>query len=390
MPNDDLVKRLLAAPDAADSDAIRAARNYLDGGDVPANLPADVAEALVLALVQRGDGERLGPLGNAKDKALAKHARRGVHLLRTRGLKAEVPPPVPKQFVSHEPREPVASLVSAPVRDGEMLVWFVHEETPDSAHLDLFQASVAEAEGLRTFEVYRSTRRQWRNLEQTIEREAQLPVAQVPASYARWLLEEAYRRALDLGRTPARSYAEIRQTLPELVAPAEHPAHGAIPAEAVAAQREAGRPQRVIDVAETRTWIPDEDTSIKAITELREVVESPLVLDDRQRKERVSEVLDRFAAEAMRGPWRSRLVRRLLDLAYFLAQRAAQGSVEDGRDLVAEGALCLYAAESVTRDEDSPVGRAIFGRLAPPPRRETIEAEAHVEEERAGGLILPP
>src|SRR2546426_348873 len=76
------------------SDLPEAARAFADG-DV-ALLPAALADAdgaaLVALLVERGDAARLQRLGESPDKALAKRARKALHLLKTRGVNLPAAP----------------------------------------------------------------------------------------------------------------------------------------------------------------------------------------------------------------------------------------------------------------------------------------------------------
>src|SRR5438132_863570 len=83
------------------------------------------------------------------------------------------------------------------------------EPTP----IAVYQARMTETDGLTAFDLARPSRREWREAEQEIIADAMLAVTRVPAAWARWLLEEAHRRALAAGRTPPRRYAEVRHLL---------------------------------------------------------------------------------------------------------------------------------------------------------------------------------
>src|SRR5438034_350566 len=78
------------------------------------------------------------------------------------------------------------------------------------------------------------TRRQWRDLEKAIIADTKLPVARVPRSWARWLVEEAARRTQEAGRNPPREFAEVRHTMEAPREPQPHPALAALSDEAIA------------------------------------------------------------------------------------------------------------------------------------------------------------
>jgi len=400
-----------APPRDDDPQPLRAARGFLDGTvaapELAGKLDDGLAAALVDALVARGDAGKLEALAGLRDKPLAKRARRGIHLLRTRGVKAEVPrrQEDPEWIASRA--EPAAeeslSLVSFPVRDGDTIVWYVAPITTGEAQgLDVFQIEESEQDGMVRFERYRPTRRQWRDVIRQITTDTELFVTRVPAEYARWRLEDAWQRATAAGKVPPRGYAESRHEMAPAVAPARPLAEDAVPASAVdEAVREAGSSEevarRVLALPELRTWIPEEQAARGVFLEFDAVATSPLLLDERQRGERLEGVLRRFRGEALRGPWRARLARRLEETAWLLARVAAQRPTEVAlrpgaaptapRDYLREAALCIAVAREVRDEaadpEQNAFVRLLFDRLLPP------APEAPPERE-PGSLIVPP
>jgi hypothetical protein len=189
---------------------------------------------------------------------------------------------------------------------------------------------------------------------------------------------------------PPREYAEARHQMAAPVEPARHPAEDAVAAAAVAEtlERPADEVARaVFALPETRTWIPDEQIARQLYQAMSAAESSPLVLDERQRAERIEGLVRVSRGEAMRGPWRARLGRRLLDTAYFLARLGVTSGPGGGRDLAREAALCVAASRLVLDErfepEDHPVARALFARLLPEP------APAP-EQPDPGRLIVPP
>jgi hypothetical protein len=342
---------------------VAAARAFLSGGALAGPLPEEVAEALVEALVRRGAADRLGDLARALDKALAKRARKGLHLLRARGVKAEIPQPqtAPRATAPAEAEEAPA-LVSATIRDGERLVWYLRHH--DTGGLEVMQARFAETDGLTQFEVGVLPRRQWREVEQELAGDTVLLPTRAPRGWVRWLIEEAWQQATEAGRNPPRRYAEVRHLLEPAERPAEHPVRALVAG--IAVER---RSDRVLELPEARTWIPDEAAARKAYEEIERLATSPLLVDERQRVEQIRDALRRAGAEAMAGPWRGRLERRLLDTAYKLATGASAPQRDRTRDLLADAALCVAAAAEVADPargaEDVALVRALFDLLVP-------------------------
>lgn len=371
-----------ASPD--DSEPIRAARAWLAGGAAPGALDEGAAGALIAALVAHGDAERLGALAARPEKALAKQARRGLHLLRSRGVAAEIPRPAAQPKVAQAPEAEVPSLASVAIRDGERVIWYVRPYLEGG--MEVCQAQLTERDGMVTFQIGNPSRRQWREAEQQITADPLLAIARIPSSYARWLIEEGWQRGVDAGRTPPREYAEARHQLDRPIAPPRHPALDAV--EGILAS---GSRDRVLDLPETRSWIPDEEVAKKAYLELEQLLVSQLMVDERQRREQALAIVRRAAAEALAGPWRARLSRRLLDTAHIIAclprRETAKGPP---RDPLADAALCVAAAAEVA-DRTLPEGaaavaRGLFERMLPPDEPD----DADLPPATAGGLIISP
>jgi len=355
---------LLAPPSASEPEEYAGVRRYLAGeGALPGFLDDAVVEALVDALVKGGDAERLSQLAASRDKSVAKPARRGIHLLRTRGVNAQVAPPAPAAGArpASEVEPETSSLITAPLRDGENLVWYTFS-TP-SGRVQICQASVTELGGLVRFEVYRTSRKQWRSIERSIEAESKLPVTRVPTPYARWLIEEAYRRSLAVGRTPPREYAESRALLEPPVAVERHPG---MDVAGEAEVRAITDPERALELPEARSWIPDEAAVRATLAEIDKLADSPLVLDEKQQAERRQQVIGRAAAQALSGGLRARLSRRLLDAAYFITRASLDGP-RGARDYGADAALAvagaLHMEDPSIAPEDNRIARRLYARI---------------------------
>ncbi len=376
-PPTPLVDALRGPPSDGEPVGIGDARAFLDGKSLSRPLPPEVADALCQLLAERSDAARLSELAAGSDKALAKRARRGLHLLRARGVQAEIPVGAAPASAPVEVPAELESLLSVSLRDGERMLWYLR---PAESGVEVHQARMTETEGLTRFEVALPTRREWREAEGELIADDVLEAVRVPSSYARWILEESWQQASRAGRVAPRKYAEVRHLLPRPEEPARHPA-----LEIAAAT---GSVDRVLALPETRSWIPDEEMARKAYLEIEVVATSALMVDERQRAEQVAAILLRCCNDALAGEWRQRLSRRLLDTAYVITRLPTRPHHDRARDYAADAALCVAAAAQVADAaipvEEQKVARGLFERLIP---KESLPAEPKAP---AGSLIVTP
>ncbi|HEX4460466.1 MAG TPA: hypothetical protein VIA18_20955, partial [Polyangia bacterium] len=192
-----------------------AARAFLDDDAdlLPTALTAAEGAALVETLRARGDAARLVRLGDASDKALAKLARKALHVLRTQGVAA--PAPVKREFrqaTLHGPHAPADDHSLASVIDGrgERVVWLVR---PADNGYDVFEAQLSESRGLLGFTVANAPRKEWRQHAARVIGDGRLGVARVSERHARALVEAGYRQTLAANRVVPESFARARLSL---------------------------------------------------------------------------------------------------------------------------------------------------------------------------------
>jgi hypothetical protein len=368
-------------------DAVRA---FLEG-DVtlmPGALKPAEGDALVAALVARGDSLRLARLGESKDKALAKSARRALHLLRTRGAKIEE--------VKHEYRvagpyaeeaEAAAALSMASMIDGrgERVVWLSQlTASYDGGGLHVYQAELSESRGLIGFEVGAVKRRDWRMHVEEATHNPRAIVAQLPSAHVRRLLEQAYERTVAAGRVPPESFARTRLEL----APVE-PLAGPHPVYALALPLPADEAVARLAILharpELRTWVAPKESLDAFDLEVGEIVTSRLVVDPAQRRLQLRGVVERAADRLLTSAYRALLTERFLETAYVIALR---GELDFAR-------LVVSAAERV-RDETiaaaaQPFVLGMFEKLLDLDRLGAKDSGEPPEPAPSGpgGLILP-
>lgn len=368
----------MTAPDA--SDLSQAARAFADEEAAPPDsLTAAEGEQLVALLVERSDAARLTRLAATGTKPMAKAAKRGLHLLRSRGVAVPpLPPPAAaKRTIAEEEAVPLASLATMIDSHGERAVWLA---VPGArGGVDVFQAELSETRGLFGFSGAHLSRKEWRSRIELAVGDGEFPSARIPGAYARYLIEIGYERALAAGRSLPDEFARARLELGPAVRPERHPALELAPPlqRSVAGERLAS----LHDRPEVLSWLPDKAHLPALDIEVTQVLSSRLVLDDRQRREQLVNAINRVAEQALDPAFRARLGARLLETAYLVVLR---GDRETAQLLTTAAELTLDASVPAA---DNPFVRRLFEKLIPEDAWPKSKAGAAAPDD---SLILDP
>ncbi len=335
-----------------------AARAFADG-DVellPSAIDAAAGEALVALLVERGDAVRLARLGDGSDKALAKRARKALHLLRTRGVAAPVSPK--REFRPHGPYAPSEELSLASMIDGrgERIVWLVRAVDKG---FDVFEAQLSDTRGILGFTTANAPRKDWRAHAARVVADERMAVARVSERHARQLIEAGYRTTLAAGRVPPEEFARARLGMGHYEPEERHPALDVAPPLPIAEARH--RLASLHALPELRTWIPPEESLPALDLEIGNIVTSKLIVDPAQRREQLAAAVEKVATAALTPAFRALLGARLYETALLLA----------ARDKTDEARLCTTAA-ALTLDEgvaaaDNPFVIRLFDKVVKAP-----------------------
>ncbi|HJZ85852.1 MAG TPA: hypothetical protein VKN99_11810 [Polyangia bacterium] len=342
-----------------------------------------MTEDKIAELVARGDAEALARLAESADKAIAKAARRGLHHLRTRGVKVAAAPVARERTRTPEARPAAAEvpcLASSIDGSGERAIWLARAE-PGAGGVSIYEAYVHEQNGLTGFRVSEATRKSFRQLVRELLGESkQFSVAEVPWRWARAEIEEAYRRNLSVGRAAPVDFLRVRPQLGKAEPLAEHPALELWP-QAPEVPREAGL--RLHELPECRPWVPDPIEIERVALKLGEVDQSQLLVNDQQKAAARADVMARAVREYFADAGRrERMRRRLLDTAHLLAL-AGPARAEDAR---AARAVADHFAPGAS-PEDSPFAQRLFEKCFRLPSSAEVTAEPRPA---GGGLIVPP
>jgi len=319
------------------------------------------ALAEVERLAEAGEADALEALAEkAGDKAVRKAAGRALHQLATRGVKASHAPRQARQAAAEGAPSALPGYVSAVDAIGDRLVWLPRAEPGSATDVTLFVAVLRDADEIVRCESGGDLSRSGLKREIAAMAKRDIPLAEVPAAWARWLIEEAAAGHRRRGGTPPHPYGAARPGLGDPpVAPARHPAYEA-----------AGLPDgtEALPEAERRTlarqaerlwedplfggWTPPQELLYQVAAAIVEVDGSQLLVDEGQRQRARLDALERWGEKHFAEPGRrTTWARRLRDNAHLAALA--------GRRDTARAAL---AAADELDDAARPIGESVFAR----------------------------
>jgi hypothetical protein len=341
--------------------------------------PASIDE-----LVAKGDTSALTELAEGKDKKLAKEARRGLHVLRTRGVKVAALSPQQKETPAIVPAieaEELPCLVSSIDAGGERALWLVRAES-GGGRLIIYEAYLHERHGITQFRASEIARKAWRKLSrELLAVKENFAVAEVPWRFARAALEEAYQRNQEAARSAPVEFLRARPQLGKAEMPARHPAlelWDKVPAPSPE------QATRMHDWPECRAWMPEPEELERTAGKLAEVDQSQLLVDAQQKTAARADAIARAVREYFEDPKRrARMRARLLDAAYLTHQAGRDDDAKVARALADE-------FEPGKKPEESPFSLRLFEKCFRPPPDAASEEEEAPPEPTPGGLIVPP
>lgn len=323
------------------------ALSYLDGGAHAAEEPPpDVADALVAALLERGDVDGLGRLAAGGRPRLAKAARKGLHRLRSKGAKIEAPARATGPAITPLGEEPEAR-ISSPDGAGERLVVFALPGTSggwEHAHFRL-----SDELGVMESIAARGPRRILKDLIKRFE-QSRVAFGQVPPARAVALVSDAYARTTQAGRAAPQGYAAAWGLLRSVGGGA---GSASLPPPAASVDVAA-----VLALPDLATWAPPV-ASLRALEErVVGIDDSPLVLDEAQKADARATAVEQAVTQLATPEQTARLARRLRD--------AAEACHADARTADAAQLLALAARLERGVDASEPFLRGLMRRVLPP------------------------
>jgi hypothetical protein len=286
-------------------------------------LPPPLALAVARAALGASRADILAALATHPGKDVAKEAKRGLHLLKVRGVAVPEPPRVaaPRPGPAAEP--PLPAYASAIDGHGERAVW-LPRNVPGKG-IEIAQAVVSDTLGLVELQVGLVGRKEWRGLSQgLLSHGASMGVGEIDRERAKALVVAARARNDGSGqRVPEGADLWLQQLGP--AAPLPDPAEG-LPPLADDEEREALAASAALhELPLMKGWLADEEFLRGIAGKLDEAAVSPLYVDDRQRSDRMAAIVAE-AVDAYFDPERRRvLAGRLFAVAEHLRDHGDPG-----------------------------------------------------------------
>jgi hypothetical protein len=348
--------------------------------DEVATLPGALAVAAARAALGASRPDLLAALALRAEKEVAKEAKRGLHLLRIRGVavpEVAPPPPLPP---APPPEPPLAAYATAIDDRGEQVVW-VPRNVPGKG-LEVAQAMISDVEGVLDVQVGSLGRKEWRQLARDLlSKGAAMGIGEIDRARAHALLAAARARNERSGKPvpdgtdrflaqlgPAPALEDPATAFPPLVADEER--------DALAASG------KLHDLPLLKGWIAEEQFLRDVAAKIDEVLVSPLYIDERQRNEQLARIVADAAERYFDAGRRALLSPRLFAVAAHLQ---ARGDAAHAR-AAAAAARALAAG--------TPAAAIPFARLlvekAFPPAGPSAPAPAPAPPTAESPLIVAP
>ncbi len=279
-------------------------------------LPPALGAAVARAAFSAGRADLLATLAAHPAREIAKEARRGLHLLRSRGVATPEPvraPPRPSPELEDPELPCFASAVDG---RGERIVWIAR--SAPGRGVEVGQAVVSDVLGLLDLQSRLLGRKEFRAFVRDLaEKGSTMAIAEVEPGMARSLVAQARGLNESSGRPlPDGADAWLARLGP--AAPPDDP-RARFPPLPEEEERAALDGSGVLhELPVLRGWLADEEMLRDLARRLDEIAVSPLYLDERQRAEQAARTVAGAAEAWLDEPRRHRLAARLFATAAHL------------------------------------------------------------------------
>jgi hypothetical protein len=280
-------------------------------------LPGPLAAAVARAAAASGRADLLLAISSHGAKEAVKEARRGLHLLKARGV--EIPEPVRAEPPSAQPAEPpLPAYASAIDGQGERAIWL--PRVVPGKGVEIAQAVLSDERGLVELQLGVVGRKEWRVFARgLVDRGATMGVAEIGRELAHAMIAGARAANERSGQhVPPGADHWLGQLGPVPVLPDAAAAFPPLPEEEErSAVEQSGR---LHDLPLLRGWLADEQLLRGVAASLDEIAASPSFSDDLQRADQMARVI-RDALSAWFDAGRTdRMAARLFETAAQLAR----------------------------------------------------------------------
>jgi hypothetical protein len=355
-------QQVAEATGAPREDAVRAARLVMGIAkaqpEEASSLPGSLAAAVARAALQGGRADILVALAVHPSREAAKEAKRGLHILKSRGVAVPQPQrPNPARTSSATPEPSFPCYASGMDGEGERAVWIAR--AAPGRGVEVGQAVISDVLGLLELQMALLGRKEYRAFGQDIEDKGRtMGVAEIPRERAKSLVAAARRlNEISGRRLPEGAEAWLGRLGP--AAPLGDPARDFPPLPEAEERAALLASARLHGLPMMRGWLAEEGFLRELAHKLDEIAVSPLYLDEHQRAEQAAQVIGDAVESYLDEPRRHRLAGRLFATA---AQLVALGDVQNAR-LSAAAARAVAAGVAGSQ---IPFARLLVEKAFPP------------------------
>ena len=285
---------------------------------------------------------------SSKDKDTLSRIRKAIFRLKNKGVEVEKSPDAGSRTAQRSTYpDYVHAVVSAVDGRGQMLLWLARSRVPRGRYL--VQARLHRGRGIVEFTDAEMSGKELRDVFRRISEMPALASQEVPAGYAIWLLERGQREN-EAGEVPLpRGFTHAKLMLDPLAETDAFPLEGPHPVRAVVKSLAEGE-----DRMEVRTmfahrpfwsWAMDEERVGPYFQEFLESMESQVALDERQKKERLEQIVENGAKEIFQdAALRERISGQLEDNGYVFHRAGDEAMARE----------CVTLADEVRTAADEP------------------------------------
>ena len=285
---------------------------------------------------------------STNDKDTLSRIRKALFRLKNRGVEIEKLPDSDARTIQRTNYpDYVHSVVSAVDGRGQMLLWLARSRVPRGRYL--VQARLHRGRGIVEFTDAEMSGKELRDVFRRISEMPTLASQEVPAGYTIWLLERGQREN-EMGETPLpRGFTHAKLMLDPLSEAEEYPVEGLHPVRAMVNPLAEGEKRMEVRTIFAHrpfwSWVMDEERVAPYFQEFLESMESQVALDDRQKKERLQQIVENGAAEIYQDKvLRNRIAGQLEDNGYIFHQAGDEAMARE----------CVTLADEVVADTEEP------------------------------------
>jgi len=255
------------------------------------------------------------------DKEIKKEIRRSVFKLSQKGISAPLSKTVEDltQRRDFNMGPEIEGYLSSVDGAGGRLVWLVKPQM--GSGIQWLRGMISDREGLMQVGGHRVRRKELRHMAQEIKENHSVTMISVPWSYIDQVLYEGYEMAKGLGRSGIEEFTTLRTVFnSSKPTPLPHPIYNRLSSEEIRTGNWRELSKKLLEEAEFRPWVLDEDWMNPHLERLQEAQESRLVLNEFQKEERSATIV-RETVKSLFSEEIGRLFqRRMEDMALYLLE----------------------------------------------------------------------